>query len=413
MSLINISKNTGELLLTHIGRYLHDYRAHTSLERSFGYTDIHHLWLISLAIEFFEGKEQRDCFHQGSLILKNIKTFVEESTNNWSGFFDGLAEISFIVNHFCKTTGCYEKFSSAIYSHFLMTSNLYVDFCFKNANELRFFHYDTVSGLSGIGYYILLNYKKTDIEDALLRKIIDYMCQLIEVGSNNLPNWHIKAKNQATTEDVLYFPLGHLNFSMSHGITGPLSFLTAAYNAGFKDSHLINSLQIFLNTIESHAQIVGDLAYWPTKVSPADYILGKCGSVENYSWCYGMPSILRICESANKAQKNQRKAKEISKLFDILMERSQRIVFPGDSSNIVCHGYTGLICTLLSHQTECPSLINEKRILDLYNRVIQSGTFFYNSSGRNTFLEGIVGELIVLLSIYKNDISAIQHLMLV
>lgn len=63
MSLINISKNTGELLLTHIGRYLHDYHAHTSLERSFGYTDIHHLWLISLAIEFFEGKEQRDCFH--------------------------------------------------------------------------------------------------------------------------------------------------------------------------------------------------------------------------------------------------------------------------------------------------------------------------------------------------------------
>lgn len=91
----------------------------------------------------------------GKNVLASIYRLENFATKTALGFFGGLAEISFVINLFCKRTGCYFGFHNDIYNYLLTLTNQYIDYCSRQIENLKFYHYDAISGLSGIGYYLV------------------------------------------------------------------------------------------------------------------------------------------------------------------------------------------------------------------------------------------------------------------
>lgn len=404
----SINPEVGNMLLKNIERFLQDYKNDIYGGKQVDYSDIYYLWLISLTLGVFGEERDQEYFHLGSVLLKEFKKIIEKPDFFPLGFFGGLAEISFVINLFCKRTGCYFGFHNDIYNYLLTLTNQYIDYCSRQIENLKFYHYDAISGLSGIGYYLVLNYQKNGEEESVILKIVDYLHQLSQ-ASTNLPLWHISTENQATRDDILNYPDGHLNFSLSHGITGAIAFLSAAYRRGIGTETLRDTLIYYLKYLEDYAYWNGQSVYWPTKVPVKDFLANKYNCVENYSWCYGMTSILRVYELAKSAIHSHEKTGKILMSYNDLFDKSGEIKF---KESIVCHGHIGFLCTLLSHHLDYPQPDNEKQILSLFDKAVLENSFIYSRTHSDSFLESAVGELIALLSIYKDDISVLEHLML-
>ena len=408
-SLDYLSNNeTRRELMNKVALYLNSYSNEWRDRKAIKLEDIYTLWLISLSIGLFGSEKDEEYYHLGSEILLRLKIILENTASPSPSFFGGLADVSFAIIQFNKTTGGYSRFSDQVYKYCVALIKEYSQQCIDQLHDVRFSHYDTISGLSGMGYFILSNYQKTPAEYDAIMTIADFMGKLSD-SSDGIPFWHIKPENRATDEDKANFPHGHLNFSLSHGIVGPLAFLLLAYKNGFRQEALTHALSTFYSVVEQSAVAVDGAVFWPTKVPLELYLAGKYGYSKNYSWCYGMPSILRVIELTSDVVEMPWATDKINELFDYLLIHSDRIDFP---ENILCHGHTGFLCVLESHYFGRTSKENAERLRSLFKNAVRRIQSSNNPEHYGNFLDGSIGELIALLSICKNDTSVFQHLML-
>jgi hypothetical protein len=146
------------------------------------------------------------------------------------GLFQGLAGVAFVVDYLSRDGTRYASMLAAAERELIPET---LGLCRRVAlieNGCEFHLFDVISGLAGVGLYLLRRQAKLDPSVAL-HPVIDGIVALARRRSTP-PAWHTPADRLPASMLELY-PDGNLNCGMAHGLPGVLAFLSLCKISGY------------------------------------------------------------------------------------------------------------------------------------------------------------------------------------
>lgn len=304
-----------------------------------------YLIAISEFYTFFIDKEKWLKYSYIVALSLRVSAIQDIKYENYN-FIGGLLDIGFSIKLANKKIGQYTNFKKDIDNIIFNNLDRHISNIENCKSNPKVLDYDLVSGITGIGKYLLFDYRENEYLD-LIRIIGEYIIFLTEdkpYKNIKVPRWCISNFNQLRNIDRVRFPKGSIDLGMAHGIIAPLLLLVEMKNRGIQINNLSKAIQKIIkiydnlkrkkqNGIYSWNSQLG-IDFFNNEFLPRD-IRGN-----RQSWCYGdiniSYSLLKIgIELGDKsiAEKHLNNIIEISKL-DI----DEYKLF----SPIVCHGYAGL-----------------------------------------------------------------------
>ncbi|WP_282793066.1 SCO6880 family protein [Streptomyces sp. CC224B] len=131
----------------------------------------------------------------------------------------------------------------------------------------RMREYDLISGLTGLGAYLLHRATRPDLLHKILRYLIRLLRQPIIANGHRLPGWWTSDSPAGKTEAD--WPLGHGNLGMAHGIAGPTALFALSARAGHTAPGQHQALNDACDLLEVWARPLpagGDA--WPETLTP-------------------------------------------------------------------------------------------------------------------------------------------------
>jgi multimeric flavodoxin WrbA len=324
------------------------------------------------------------------------------------GMIGGLGYEAFLVNNYFDTTGNLETFSRSINKLLLEQVDKYI----KSVNNKKFVEtkdYDLIGGVSGILYY-LLDFTWNIEEQENLKRGINYLIDLTEpiiYKDYNINKFFILNRDTDNHKNKS-FPLGRLNFGLSHGMLGPLITLSKAFSYGYRLNGLQIAIERLFKVYERFKKYQSLVPIWPTELSLMDYITGsftKDVRPVRASWCYGNIAISRGLEKAAKYMKEESRKRVFEKdLFEIINQPIEKynLEYP-----FLCHGYSSVLTILILFYRENKNHLLFKKINNLVNIILASNYLEIKKSPTEifkqnlSFLQGNIGCLLTL-----NEISS-------
>ncbi|WP_144510539.1 lanthionine synthetase C family protein [Bacillus sp. FJAT-22090] len=359
----------------------------------------------------------------GHSLMVEIQKRIEEQPIISSSTFSGWAGIGFAARALSRNGTRYQKFIKEVNQIIVEQVKMKLDYITQQ-NELSstgavMNDYDAIEGLSGIGRYLLFYSDEPNIRDIVheIQKYLIGLTKEIFIDGHQVPGWFISNSNQFLDADKEENPIGNFNCGLSHGIPGPMAFLSLSMIAGLEidgQKEAINKIGDWL--IE---KVIDDnsIIYFPTHVSWEAEITGeKIKSPNRDAWCYGTPGVARALYLAGKALNNKAyiniSQQGISSIFK--RSESERDL----TSQTFCHGLSGLlhITEIMNNEFQDKDLFLEceklkETIINGYNEsspfgfqdieYIGSKAKYMNKAG---MLDGTTGILLSLL-FYKNKKS--------
>ncbi len=199
-----------------------------------------------------------------------------------------------------------------------------------------FAEYSQLSGLSGLGTYLLA----TETDSDLTGEILAYLVALIKPISIDgvwVPGWW--SGHDPFLKQSPEFSGGHLNLGAAHGIPGPLTVLAFAYAAGLRvpgQREAIEWICQFYDTWQDES------GWWPQWLTRVDFAVGRASQPGpgRPSWCYGTPGIARALQLAAIALDDSARQSAAEDAFVRCLadpEQTGRLAEGG-----LCHGTAGL-----------------------------------------------------------------------
>ena len=325
-----------------------------------------------------KGKWNEICYS----ILKNIKNNLEISGYNSLALYDGLANLGFFCMVLVKNSGHFKQFLNKINEILINTLIEQIIFMEKNWEKLlRTSWFDTISGVSGIGYYLLCsnkieaNDKKVDCIKAInlfLMKLAVYR----KIDGCDIPGWYINGNNQETEDYRKDYPNGSINYSISHGIVGPLIYLSESINQNIEMEGQKKAIQFMVNELNHVCQNSFENGYlWPGIISYEKYVILDYEQMnDRLSWCYGGISNLVGILNASKVLKDEALNKwAFERIYEIAGWNTEKYNL---FSPIICHGYAGTAVIFY----ELYNLFHDRIFKDKGNELIELLVNSYNKS---------------------------------
>ncbi|MEV4049142.1 lanthionine synthetase LanC family protein [Streptomyces sp. NPDC049744] len=94
----------------------------------------------------------------------------------------------------------------------------------------RMWEYDLISGLTGLGAY-LLHRGRDNLFERVLRYLVRLITEPLAVDGHQVPGWRA-ATDPRDVVGTGRFAHGHANFGIAHGVAGPLALLALARRTG-------------------------------------------------------------------------------------------------------------------------------------------------------------------------------------
>ncbi|MCZ4120033.1 lanthionine synthetase C family protein [Streptomyces sp. H39-S7] len=272
------------------------------------------------------------------------------------------------------------------------------------AGPTSFSAYDVITGVAGIGRYLLSPGVR---RPELLREVLAYLVELtepVEYEGNLLPGWwvaHSSELGEKTGES-------HVNFGMSHGISGVLALLSLSWEAEERvagQEEAIGRIVDWLLEQSVHDEFG---MRWPATLSRSEYLSGHVVPARNRpSWCYGSPSIARALQLAGQAVAEtswQDRATVAVVAALSRLESHRDIEEPG-----LCHGWAGIMHTVgtMNRTLNLDTLAtkrDEMLVRVLETRISDAPFSFRNNSNAGSnldapgFSEGAAGVALSLLA---------------
>jgi len=202
--------------------------------------------------------------------------------------------------------------------------------------------YDLVSGLTGLGAYLLLRHR--DGERA--RQVLAYLVRLTEPLPTNpgVPGWW--SRDIPRGGPLTAFEDGHVDFGMAHGIAGPLALLALAHREGVTVPGQLDALDRICGWLDSWRQPgPAGGSWWPERITAAELRAGRPDRAFSgrASWCYGAPGLARAQQLAAAALCDPtRQERAEAALVACLTDRAQLDQLPDPA---LCHGWAGVLAT--------------------------------------------------------------------
>ena len=200
---------------------------------------------------------------------------------------------------------------------------------------------DLISGLSGVGAYLLLRRGEAGAGAAL--GVVLGSLVAVTGGDAGGPRWRTPPGDLGPDERARY-PGGYLNCGLAHGIPGPLAVLALALRDGVEVAGLPAAVARTADWLAAHRADDGAGPTWPNAVPlPA----GRVGDPRDpvvparTAWCYGAPGVAAALRLAGEALGHTAHRELAAAGLSAALARSdeaRRIDSPS-----FCHGQAGLL----------------------------------------------------------------------
>jgi lantibiotic biosynthesis protein len=198
---------------------------------------------------------------------------------------------------------------------------------------------DLISGLSGIGAYLLLRPEAPGVAGAL-RAVLGTLVAL--TGSDpSGPRWRTPP-DRLSPEERARYPDGYLNCGLAHGIPGPLAVLSLALRSGVDLPGLPDAVARTAAWLAAHGTDDPSGPTWPNAVplpGPSGATAPVPAGPARAAWCYGGPGVAAALRLAGAAL-----GPAGAGYHDLAVAALARPVGEGGpGSPTFCHGRAGLL----------------------------------------------------------------------
>jgi lantibiotic biosynthesis protein len=273
-----------------------------------------------------------------------------------AGLFGGLSGLAFAASLLSRDGDRYRRLLRNLESVLVPAAIALADRTVASADGLAVSEFDLISGLSGVGAYLLGRCELGEASGALRR----VMGALVEIGGTRegMPRWRTPPYLMADETMMREFPTGNLNCGLAHGIPGPLALLALALRQGVEVDGQASAVRSMATWLVEHRVDDAWGVSWPSGV-PVDSL--NTAAVDRPSprptrsaWCYGSPGVARALWLAGEALAEP----SLRTLAVDAMEAVYRrpLAERDIDSPTFCHGVAGLLQVTLrfAHDTGLP-----------------------------------------------------------
>lgn len=200
--------------------------------------------------------------------------------------------------------------------------------------------YDLVSGVAGVGRY-LLNARYENRLQSQLNEILDWLIARSKPADmRGFYTPHDKIL-QSEWEMYPYLRDGYVNCGLAHGLPGPLALLALSKLSGNERQGHSQAVQAIASWLrqEQYQDLYGP--NWPTHRSDGE----ERKTITRTAWCYGLPGVARSLYLAGLAL-NDVSLKQFA-AEALLSVQTRPIETRGIPSPTFCHGIAGLLQIVL------------------------------------------------------------------
>jgi hypothetical protein len=222
-------------------------------------------------------------------------------------------------------------------------------------------HFDVISGLSGIGAYLLLRRGRPHV-DAALERLLGALVALTRSTADGRPRWFTPPELMYDEATAAMYPDGHLNCGLAHGIPGPLALLALAHAEGVEVGGMRDAIASVAAWLVEHRADDAWGVNWPTMVG-----LGA-QRPSRAAWCYGSPGVARALWLAGDvlgdAQLRSLAIAGMRAVYDRPLTERQI------DSPTFCHGVAGLLQITLRFAHDTGAAVFTDAAADLADQLL-------------------------------------------
>ncbi len=352
----------------------------------------------------------------GHRYLEIAARAAEQRSNLPVGLFSGLSGLAFAVEYLSQGGKRYRKLLAACEETLFPQIIALASHLSKQTREVSVSEFDLISGLSGIGAYLLRRKDVGEARDALEAILHSLIRLMAEDTSTALPRWYTPAHliwDEATRQ---LYPYGNLNCGLAHGVPGPLGLLSLAQIASVSVDGMEEAIAGSADWLLQHRLDDRWGINWPTAIAIAAdgtvpaHVSDKLAAPfepSRTAWCYGSPGIARALWFAGEALHRD----EYREVAIAAMEAVYRRPVPVRriDSPTFCHGTAGLLHITLrfAHDTGLPQFSEAAQtltaqLLALYDPDSLLGYYSLEPGNKRVdqpcLLDGAPGVVLVLLA---------------
>jgi len=270
-----------------------------------------------------------------------IKTCIEKIGNGdtyWS-YCSGAAGAGWVLSHL-------EQFGFVDVDIDQLLNELDVIFHRNMIEKIKIGHYDFLHGAIGYGFYFLkryINTKSIGLKERYKNYLLELIVGLRELSENDGDKVKWLSVLNHKTGEMAY------NFSLSHGISSIINFLSRLYLYNDFKKEVYPMLVGGIEYIKSHmGNGKEELSLFPNWI-----LKGTDNSINRVAWCYGDLGIGLSFWQASKALNNDK----LRYLAMKILKHSSKRTTPGDTKvndPMMCHGSFGnaQIFNRMYHETD-------------------------------------------------------------
>ena len=268
--------------------------------------------------------------------------------------FAGLGGLAFVTWYLSRGGARYERLLAAIEQVLLPEVIAQSRALARQTRGCSVRQFDVISGLSGVGAYLLRRAGREQPAEAL-HAVLRSLVALVEPGAG-VPRWHTPPGPLMEESMAAMYPHGNLNCGLAHGIAGPLALMALALRDKVQVKGLTDAVRETAAWLTVHRADDAWGVNWPVAVpldrSRASAQQDVALEPSRAAWCYGSPGVARALWLAGDALQDRR-------LCDLAVEAMKAvyrrpIVVRRIDSPTFCHGVAGLLQITLrfAHDTD-------------------------------------------------------------
>lgn len=265
------------------------------------------------------------------------------------GLFSGLSGLALSAWQLSRNGTRYQRLLNNLDQEITAQANVLAQGMLQPQDGIGVGDFDVISGLSGVGAYLLCRREKPE-GAAALACVTEALVQLME-NDQELPHWHTPVHLLWDNEIMQMYPHGNLNCGLAHGVPGVLAFLSLAFQNGSQVPGLKRAITRTADWLcQSRCDDQAGVN-WPTAV-PLEEVQTPNGTVllpgspqsdgpSRAAWCYGSPGIARSLWLAGEAVECDKYCELAVSAMEAIFRRpvaDRRIDSP-----TFCHGVAGLL----------------------------------------------------------------------
>jgi hypothetical protein len=265
--------------------------------------------------------------------------------------------------------------------------------------------FDAISGLSGIGAYLLARCGEPQVDGALHR-LLETLVDLTRASATGPPRWFTPVELMFDETTAAMYPDGHLNCGLAHGIPGPLAVMALAHLDGVEVTGLRDAIAAIATWLSDNRADDAWGTNWPMMVAlPGGAAIPAQPS--RAAWCYGSPGVARALWLAGRALEHEQLMTLASEALQAVYRRPlhERQI----DSPTFCHGVAGLLQITLRFAHDTGETVFAAAAADLTDQLLAAydpnGLLGFSSvePARNLvdqagLLDGAAGVALVLLA---------------